>query len=485
MNARQIVYQRPCPKIIIKDPETGKTVKSKNSGAELEFVAGKNTNLLSYSFTLSINDISGSFSATFYPDYNDGKGNTFSLFDDFEKLQIVEIYEGNGTSLEKPVFCGIIRSKKYVAQTNDSGGHRRISITGTAITGLVSQFYINLDVAACALTGQLKEQAQLITSLTMDGTQNKNVSDVIKKIWDCFYEISKQIGTPKIKEYINKYTGDTGDTIDNFFKFDNSKFAYPLGCVFKGQQTQDFFSIVEEIIPSPVYEKFSFMDKDGKMKIKIRLVPFSSSNWKALEHTPIPATVLQSFDLTESDNEVYTAFYAYLNSYPIDEQKSLILSTMKDSGVDSVLKDSDAFKTYGYRPMIAHFIGYGMKDGETDSQTPSDMEDMSKNLKEWYENLPDMLKGSATLSMVFDGNNATNKIQPGEVVQFLEGEFYVEGVTHSWNYGQGGEVNLSVSRGGKYLDSGKFKGKIENLTSLVSLLQKGQDSNKSLLTLRR
>jgi predicted Ser/Thr protein kinase len=36
------------------------------------------------------------------------------------------------------------------------------------------------------------------------------------------------------------------------------------------------------------------------------------------------------------------------------------------------------------------------------------------------------------------------------------------------------------------LDSGKFKGKIENLTSLVSLLQKGQDSNKSLpLTLRR
>ncbi|MGN0757045.1 hypothetical protein, partial [Treponema sp.] len=83
------------------------------------------------------------------------------------------------------------------------------------------------------------------------------------------------------------------------------------------------------------------------------------------------------------------------------------------------------------------------------------------------------------------GDNATNKIQPGEVVQFLEGEFYVEGVTHSWNYGQGGEVNLSVSRGGKYLDSGKFKGKIENLTSLVSLLQKGQDSNKNLLTIRR
>ena len=186
MNARQIVYQRPCPKIIIKDPETGKTVQSKNSGAELEFVAGKNTNLLSYSFTLSINDISGSFSATFYPDYNDGKGNTFSLFDDFEKLQIVEIYEGNGTSSEKPVFCGIIRSKKYVAQTNDSGGHRRISITGTAITGLVSQFYINLDVAACAMTKELRTQGELIKKLTINGEKEKEVKKIVKMVWDCF-----------------------------------------------------------------------------------------------------------------------------------------------------------------------------------------------------------------------------------------------------------------------------------------------------------
>lgn len=482
MNARQIVYQRPCPKIIIKDPETGNTVKSKNSGEKLEFRAGANTNLLSYSFTLSINDISGSFSATFYPDYNDGKGNTFSLFDDFEKLQVVEIYEGNGSTAEKPVFCGIIRSKKYVAQTNDSGGHRRISITGTAITGLVSQFYINLDVAACAMTKELRTQAELIKKLTINGEKEKEVKKIVKTVWDCFYEISKQIGTPKIKEYIERFTG----SIDKLFDVDDSKFHYPLGCIFKGQTTQDFFSLIDEIIPGPVYEKFAYMGTDGKMKIKMRLVPFSSSNWKKLYHTPIPATVLQSFDLTESDNEVYTAFYAYLNGYPIDEQKSLLLSTTIDkAGVDKVLKDTDAFKVYGYRPMIAHFIGYGTKDGEQDSDTPGSMAEMSEKLKEWYENLPDMLKGSISLSMVFDGNNATNKIQPGEVVQFLGGEFYVEGVTHSWNYGQGGEVNLSVSRGGKYFDSGRFKGKIENLTSLVSLLQKGQDFNKNLLTIRR
>lgn len=481
MNARQIVYQRPCPKIIIKDHETGNTVKSKNSGAELEFVAGKNTNLLSYSFTLSVNDISGSFSATFYPDYKDTKGNSFSLYDDFEKLQVVEIYEGNGSATEKPVFCGIIRSKKYVAQANDNGGHRRISITGTAITGLVSQFYINLDVAACAMTKELRTQADLIHKLTISGQEDKEVKSIITEVWNCFYEISKQIGTPKIKEYIERFAG----TIETVFDVDESKMHYPLGCIFKGQTTQDFFSLVDEIIPSPCYEKFAYMGDDGKMKIKIRLVPFDSDKWLDLNMTPIPSTVLQSFDVNESDNEVYTAFYAYLNGYPVDEQKSLMISTTIDkAGVDKVLKNTDAFKTYGYRPMIAHFIGYGTKDGEQDSNTSSSMETMSKNMKEWYGQIQDMLKGSITLSMVFDGNNATNKIQPGEVVQFLEGSFYVEGVTHSWNYGQGGEVNLSVSRGGKYV-GGKFSGKIPNLTSIMNLVFKAQDSNSNMLTIRR
>jgi len=471
MNARQIVYQRPCPKIVIKDPETGNIVKSKNSDAELVFSAGKNTNLLSYSFTLSINDISGSFSATFYPDYNDGKGNIFSLFDDFKKLQIVEIYEGNGTSSEKPVFCGIIRSKKYVAQTNDSGGHRRISITGTAITGLVSQFYINLDVAACAMTKQLRTQADLINKLTINGEKEKEVKEIIKKIWDCFYEISQQIGTPKIKEYIERFCG----SIDSLFDVDDSKFFYPLSCVFKGQTTQDFFSLVDEIIPSPCYEKFAYMD-NGKMRIKMRLVPFSSDKWSEFKAIKIPSTVLQSFDLTESDNEVYTAFYAYLNGYPVDEQKSLMISkTFDQAGVDEVLKDSDAFKTYGYRPMIAHFIGYGTKDGEQDSDTTRSMAEMSEKLKEWYENLQDMLKGSLSLSMVFDGKSSTVKIQPGEVIEFLGGNFYVEGVTHSWNYGSGGEVNLSVSRGGKY-SGGKFEGKIENITNIMNLVFRAQDS---------
>lgn len=464
MDTRRIIYQRPYPKLVIKDPETGAVALSQ-SGEKLEFSAGENTNLLSFSFTLSINNISGSFSATFFPDYRDKTGRTFSLFDDLKKLQIVEIYEGDGTSADKPAFTGIIRSKKYVAQAHDSGGNRRISISGTAITGLVSQFYINLDVAACAMTKQLKTQAALINKLTIDGKAGESVKNIVKKIWDCFYEISQQLGTPKIKEYIDRFTGG----VDVIFDVDDSTFHYPLGCVFRGQTTQDFFSLIDGIIPTPVYEKFAYMSSDGKMRIKIRLVPFSPDNWSKLsdKKKEITPEILQSFDLTESDEEVYTAFYAYLNGYPIDEQKSLIISTMESSGVDSVLKDSEKFKIYGYRPMTVHFIGYGVRDGENDSETVPGMEQMSRNLKEWYENLPEMVKGSVTLSMVF--NNEINRVQPGEIIGFLSGEFYVEGVTHNWSYGSGGSINLSVSRGGKY-SGGQFKGKIENITDLMRLI---------------
>lgn len=481
MDTRRIIYQRPYPKLVIKDPETGKIATSLKSGIKLAFSADGNTSLLSYSFTLSINDISGSFSATFFPDYKNELGETFSLFDDLKKLQIVEIYEGNGISTDKPVFTGIIRRKKYIAQAHDSGGNRRISISGTAITGLISQFYINLDVSACALSKELKTQAAIINKLTIDGKAGESVKNIVKKIWDCFYEISQQLGTPKIKEYIDRFTGG----VDSLFDIDNSTFHYPLGCVFNGQTTQDFFSLIDGIVPSPVYEKFAYMGSDGKMKIKIRLVPFDNDKWATLclKSHYIESDILQSFDLTESDDEVYTAFYAYLNGYPIDEQKSLILSTNIDNaGVDNVLKDSERFKIYGYRPMTAHFIGYGIKEGEQDSDSVSGMEQMSLNLKNWYEHLPDMLKGSIVLSLIF--NNKINKIQPGEVVNFLSGYFYVEGVTHNWNYGSGGEINLSVSRGGKYL-GGEFKGQIENITDIMRLVFKAADGKVSGLALNR
>ena len=476
MNAKNITYQRPCPKIEIYNPDNP-------TKPVLVFDTTNNRNLLSYQFTLSTNDISGSFSLTFFPDYITIGGTNKSLFDDIKKLQIVKIYEGseptakktgkgkssswNFTYNTKPVFTGIIRNKKYVAQTSDGGGTRRLSVSGTAITGLVSQFYINLDTAAQALTNQIVNDDSINKELTQKLIGEKKVKDVINLIWNYFLKISSQNGTPKIADYITSFMGGTSVFLD----VDNTEFDYPIASVFRGQQTQDFFDIIDGLIPQPVYEKFAYMDyKTGKMKIKIRLSPFDADKWTGLNSHTLEARKIKSFDLTESDDEVYTVFYAYLNGYPIDEQKSLVLSTMKVQK-DLTVVDTSKYTTYGYRPLIAHFLGYGTKDGEKDDSSTSKITETTKKLASWYENLPDMLKGSISLAMTYEDGF----IQPGEIIKFLGGEFYVNGITHNWNYGSGGEINLNVSRGALYT-SGKFSNSISNLTSLIKLLQNGIDA---------
>nr|DAW67055.1 MAG TPA: hypothetical protein [Herelleviridae sp.] len=407
--------------------------------------------LQSYSFSYSRNNLAGSFSLTFFPEA-DAAGKS-RIFDNVHTMDIVEISE-----FGRVVFVGVIKTKKYITQVNESGAIRRLSISGIAATGLLSLFYINLDTSACALTKQYKTQESLRTALTLDNAgADKPVSDIVQNIWKCFLEISSQLGTPKIAEYINAIMGAK----TSFFLFDDSKFHYPLGCVFDGERTQDFFSLVDKLIPEPIYEKLPCIE-DGKMKVKIRQCPFDADKWSGITPIEIDKRFVKSFEVTQSDSEVYTVFYAYLDGYPIAEEKALRLSTIKEDAIDTTLQSTDKFKIYGYRPLMAHFIGYGTKDGESDSNTASAIEAMSKKLKAWYENLPDMLSGNITMPLTDMGINPP---MPGDIVSFLKGQFYVEGVTHSWNYGAGGEINISVSRGGIY-KNGIFS-KYEGITDKI------------------
>ena len=110
-----------------------------NEDTKLTFSLDKQTQLQSYQFSLSKSDVNGSFSLTFFPD----KIGEQTLFDKIQILDIVEIYENrieNGSSLlsafnpsrrkNNPVFIGIVKSKKYVAQVTDGGIVRRLQVSG-------------------------------------------------------------------------------------------------------------------------------------------------------------------------------------------------------------------------------------------------------------------------------------------------------------------------------------------------------------------
>lgn len=447
--------------------------------------------LQSYSFTLSKSDVNGSFSLTFFPD----KIGEQTLFDKIQILDIVEIYENrieNGSSLsskfnpsrrkDNPVFIGIVKSKKYVAQVTDGGIVRRLQVGGISAAGLISQFYLNLDSTAMILTKQIKETTNLRTKLTAEiAGEDKPIKDVVTKVWDFFCDLAKTNGTVAIKTLID------GTNISGIFDCDNSPIYYPFANLALGEQTQDFYSLIGGLTPDPIYERFATMDYDsGKMKIVIRQVPFrddgaadvyknskgKSVNWNGVFNRDLRSNEVKSIDLTISDKEVYTVFFSYLNGYPIESNKLMKLIALEDEKGNPMLTfDDKKYQTYGYRPLIATFNGYDKSKKANDTDTESNLAKINKNMREWFGNLDRMMSGSITLAMTY---NDDKPIMPGEVIGFLGGQFYVEGISHSWSYGQGGDINLSVSRGGEY-DAGGMFHPFSNITDKIRLLERKQE----------
>lgn len=446
MQAKNIIHQRPCPRIQIIDPEEGRV--------KFSFYQSNISSLQSFSFSLSTDDTTGSFNLLFFPEHGDK-----SLFDEISLLDVVTIYEDytvvNRASGETqdikpayPIFTGIIRSKKYAAQGNEAGVTRRMSVSGTAITGLVSQFQISLDVAAQAIRNQTEASSKFF-ALTEQNASEKKAKNVILNTWNVFLDLSTKTGAPTIANYITKWMGEA----DEFFDVGDIDIGYPIATLFAGETTQDFFSLVDKILPSPYYEKSAYTDSNGKMKIRMRKCPFNTDSWMSLNKIAIDNKRVKSFDITQSDNEVYSCFVAYLEGSAQAEQPYLITALNEAKDSDKLKIDEDKFGKYGYRPLIVHCRGYNAPndaDERSDASASAStlLTTATEEIASWYGSLDEMLSGSITLAMTY--SNDTDRIMPGDVVEFLWNEFYVDGISHSWTYNGGGEINLSVSRGGRY-----------------------------------
>ena len=480
INYKEIVgYARPRYSGSEEREETVTTTQEENvvSGVELIHTFSPDTDraLQSYSWQLSKDNVDGSFSITLYPESVDN--DRVCLFDLIQKRDVVKIYEASGVYQKKPSFVGFIKRKRYVSQASGSNNSRRINISGISLVGLVSDFYLNLDTNASILTDQMANEEFLRRDLTISLNTSPGkyltIQSVINTLWKKFMNLSHAYGTPIIGLYLSEFTKGT-DGKSEIFNIDDSTFKYNLGCVFDGNSTQNFFSLVDKIIPNPVYEKFAYTDENGVPHIKIRQVPFPYNDSGKLEHAKwdelvkdakkIAPKQLTAFSVSDTDDEAYTVFFGYLSGYPISEDKALRLSYISHEGMkDSSLVTSERYAVYGYRPLNAHFIGYGKKDGENDDG--SALAGLSAQLKDWYADLPDMLKGDMTIAM----SSEDKLIMPGDLVSFAGGYFYVDAINHSWTYNSSGSINISVSRGGVYED-GKFT-PFKNISDIQNLIE--------------
>lgn len=434
--------------------------------------------LQGYSFKFSTSDTEGSFTLTLHP------GNTDKpYFDKIKPLQIVKIYERDNTG-RTPDFVGVINRKKFVAQP---GSGLRISIIGKSVASFISRFKISLDLNAMSLTNQLVEQSAINTALTTDLLKEEKlkVSKALKVIWEHTVKMSTdflKLSNSGMKKYIDKYLGSS------FFDFDEEiELAYPLANVFGGQNTVMFWDIVSGIIPFPVYEKFAFIDEKGKTKIKIREVPFDcsgdgiGSTWDKLEKnmTELDPAIVKTFDLECSDDEIYTAYFSYIMGSPIEQDKALRLAAQTDGlGANEISINTKKAEIYGYNPLTVSFSGYG-KTEKKYTGAGEKLTDLNKRLMNWYGHLEEMLKGTITISTIVNKEESKDEKTPmcGEIVSFLGGEFYVNEVEHTWNFGGNPETKLTVSRGGNY-EKKKFA-LLEGITKRYVLFKQLLDTAKA------
>lgn len=191
--------------------------------------------------------------------------------------------------------------------------------------------------------------------------------------------------------------------------------------------------------PSP---GFFFGEDRAKVVLVLRETPYDSILRKKLVTHTINMNDVMDEDLSKDDSEHYNLFWAgtTVNALDIDLKRVC----------PPLLNEANA-KRYGLSPLEVEIEGLEILESKKGSQTTT-LEGLTKTytakLKAWYENNHTYWNGQITLR----GNP---KIRIGHRVIYkdsgygkeFEREFYVEGVSHSWNLYENFSTSLTLTRG--------------------------------------
>jgi len=430
-------------------------------------------NLLSYTFSESTDDLEGNFSFAIENETIDKKEKT--VFDLIPVRSVVKIFEGN---TEKPTFVGIIRRREIKKSMTSQGVKRSVIFTGKSIISCVTEHCVSLDVRIQGISDNMSKNIDLTNKLSRE---ELTIKTFMIETWEHFKKVSEDVfertgtATVGIAKVIQKFLGDPGQFIDVSGKGQGVR--YDLACVFYNAANNYIADVWRNILPERVYEFFSRCE-DGKPKIIARQVPFQPEDWSSLDLYEISPISLISYDINQSDKEVYTAFASYVIGSAMEKKFYMAVT---QTGDDSTVKyDNEKTRLYGYKPLELNFNGYdrqgNAKEGER-SKLEEDFKELNEMACYWYSRLDDMYTGS--LTMTTDFNRPENNPRVGCRAKFIGGEFYINKADHSWNFGGTPLIKLTVSRGMIYDASGEMKdgpdGIIKNVGSRFRELEREVD----------
>lgn len=370
--------------------------------------------------------------------------NNKTWYDKIRKMDLVFISE-----FGEKRFCGVIKDKRYSAAIGSDGKPQRsISFSGVSVGALLSSFPLVLDQYLYESTTTAKAASTKLIGIlaTLQKSENIQVSNILKEIYKAYFELAQSIGGLGTSQGIK-------GVIDEFVVLDSNLSSdvvarYPMSFSLYQVGENSIWDIISQFVTPPINELFGMWNPGrDKYEIIFRQAPFENYDWKKLKSNLIPPEIITKYDLGSSDSEVFTFYMGLLPGSGISRNKAMVY----DSGAGRIPQiDKEKWKKYGYKPLIVDFR-YFDRSKESTFGAANLMSELSIMMKKWFGHNDEFLSGTINIMTIGEGlyPNARDP-RIGEKAQFLEGEFYIEGTSHSWSMGGAMNTTLKVTRGYGY-----------------------------------
>lgn len=425
--------------------------------------------VISYQFQKSIKTPLGSCQVTLAPLVPSSEwvspNRQVHAMDRFSVMDVVSIYE-----------FGCLKFQGYVKRIGASGSIsqdgrpiRSVVIEATHIGGIFAEgevgwlfvSYKMLGKAYMGLEGKAVDFVEKVSKLYNKGTLKFGY--LLKMLVEEWLNFLKDAGVTTLVNFINTYIDYTAGTQAGDF---DDEVVWPKApTFFYDAQSGDisFWNEIQKIMEVPFNEVF-FDEGPRSVGIKNKEINLSADKtyligrptpfngrvkdsqilnyFNVLPLQTIPLSHLVQWDFNRSMEEVYS-IYVVNPSY-------LGLTEFTLRAMGDLFVDTDALNKFACKTLTAQlFYDRGVEATKTKSTVKiQDITDFIKDglqtLYNWFKDGDSTVCGVITIVVPSE-----NDICIGSRVEVegIDGEFYCEGITHSWQYGGSLKANLNVTRG--------------------------------------
>jgi hypothetical protein len=391
-------------------------------------------------------------------------------------MDVVKIWE-----FDTLKFQGFIRNITYSGAMQTDGKPQRMGvIDATGMTGLLMESavsfnlgFIDPETTDSKLEALLEAAATLFETVVDSGSDgNTTYSEIVQAVIDGWLSaVDELVGTGYrnyFERYIDYTTGLSSEAAPGLPR--------DLNKLFTGMEQQlTIWDILQKLIEAPFQELWGdegprqvSLDQsptdlqEEKSYVIMRQTPFNGAisfttgakedRFDAMTERKIPLDYLLSFSWSRTMDESYSVFFAVPVVLQVDQQYA--------AASGSLAINEETLAKHLYRP-LQYNLYYIRSGGEANSASVSDTErkasNASQTLKNWFEHNDKYLNGTIRIMVPDETDIPDIRIGERVAIEGINGHFYVESVSHTWQYGGTLAADIGLTRGWDYQNQSQVK----------------------------